>query len=1673
MGIPPQAVHSAEFSGSPDFSESPQVAEVVLSPDVAVIEKENTRSPLRKVILIRDVHESPEAQRNIEKIIRYFAVKEKADWIGVEGSWGEMNPLFYRACPDQERLRKIFDQLANRSEVTGSILSAVFTAPESLVFHGIENKRLYKEGLHAYLAGDEQKAEILSLLELEGQILTEEKRKHYPPAWLPLDKELEKWHSTHQNFEKIFSRLAKWDRPARGSPFGIFYEKITRETHFSKSLNAEIDQLEKVLSKALWNGFEALRALQAQKQAMQTGALSKESYWAWLYQLAQERGVVFQYSRNFRKAVALEKRFQMIPPEEFLDAFSKWSFEVERKALRTPQQKSLQEASKRLFILRKLAHFELGAGEIDELFKLERMGKVPEIFKNHKNFYAIARKRDEIFAENIARKFDGYPPQKERTVLFLAGGFHTERVANFLNQKGITTVQVRPALSEQPEASLYRQHMRGEVSWSQSLEHKEEMLYDNFQQAICDLLLSQGEDYRLFLKAWRDGIVRALGSRSELSHAGFFTSPIMEKLEEFKTRHEEKRRLAFEGFLKGLDVLKRSGKLNSQSAGLLLKTHFFAPASTGPLLLTPMRSEIRISHPKWDLTRIRRLNSAVKAVLPGGEQIGNNNALSKEALESLLKLQKQHPALFVRKLSPQGRLRLFRKFSAEGLRFAQIELKEYAELEVRLVFRMQGGHLVLGLRDPAEEKKTLREWLIRPDGSVLTLGNINHLRSFYEYGEGAIPLPNDYVRVKAGGPFWYSLASDNKSGKWQLKLDRQWSKGSFDAQKDTRFQTLFLKPKKGNPQVLNGYIRFVHNGKTLNRRVASWKWDSQNRQFKRKYSYIPGTPVGMLENFLKSRKWNDAYYGQCSVHSDSEVYVFGAKRIRLKQFFPPGYQVPDTVMMVQPAGNSNRVDLYEIIDKATLKMLPQTGLFFPDPQKYRFISSFFFPEKLRSEGTQIKDAWRFEDSRDRMGDALLGHLPGILFPVTFWGSSAEKASKNPAVTVKLYGKSIKIEGNFQGKNLLIFPKKPIQEGSREEILWDVVVLTPEFEPEERVRNLEFVGGKLKGVPLRKSDRVLTEADKIRINEVLRALGGYLPDEKGRAAGLKKTKASSLLLEAGESAKEPEEEDGHAPERKQAVEQFKRTLQSGLLIPSEVAAVAKEIAGHLNPGGIIERLERENSLEGDSQRFYEKNLEAVGQAVLKILIASLFSDGGKGTARSEVRGEGRKKKKNSSGAEMRAARELKPLTIKEGVIELYGFLAGPLQFLYGWQSFFLGALNPGNISLWRVLTGVGERLLPFVEEVRRGVSLNEKNRKSASEVFREIKRIFTAKNLAEALTHFIAEKANIDAVLTALRNTGEITKADFNERNRDLKQLLEITAKGFKTYWEQWEVLLKRVRISPEWKVLLEHKGKNVELNKPAPLTSWGYPLSEEGNAETRVRWLYHLKEKWMEINLISPEIKLEVDESETRRSEEVGQTLVVRFIKDSGGEKGFFKFNLSEDGVVDRLQISENAEKILGEMRIDIFRRLLLWLQVRGVPLAYLKPAPKSDFLKQALRIWIREGRLIQTDGTFRTQRVRQGTFAGRYRFNLSRKALNLQEKEKGSGNKDRSEVRQFLTAFKIGNYAEAKRFLPGFLVDYEAVGAGPLRNVWNDVPSAKKRAAQADFNFEAQKLALRFLVCV
>ena len=144
--------------------------EAILPTEYGQIKKFVQGNRNKILIHIQDAHANEEAQRNIAKIIGFFADHHNLKTVALEGADGKLATDLLSFFPDKGVLRAVADLNLSKARMNGSEYAAIVEKPTLQLF-GAEEDALYEKNRTAYLAALKNQKNDERILDELGRIL--------------------------------------------------------------------------------------------------------------------------------------------------------------------------------------------------------------------------------------------------------------------------------------------------------------------------------------------------------------------------------------------------------------------------------------------------------------------------------------------------------------------------------------------------------------------------------------------------------------------------------------------------------------------------------------------------------------------------------------------------------------------------------------------------------------------------------------------------------------------------------------------------------------------------------------------------------------------------------------------------------------------------------------------------------------------------------------------------------------------------------------------------------------------------------------------------------------------------------------------------------------------------------------------------------------------------------------------------------------------------------------------------------------------------------------------------------------------------------------------------------------------------------------------------------------
>ncbi|MBI3312784.1 MAG: hypothetical protein HYZ83_00925 [Candidatus Omnitrophica bacterium] len=601
------------------------------------------------VILIQDAHSIPDAQKSIYHILGYLEDRYRVDQVGVEGAFSKLDPTLYQNFPDREILKEVFQKYLDRGELSGAAAACALNKNKAEYF-GLENPVLYENEMRAFFEAEAVQGKIVGEIKSLKNRIETLKKKYYSPSLFQMDQNVKKFEAGKTNAADYFGFLLHLAETSKENEIrtkfphlaDIFANFRRKHSAFQADYVREIILSTARLKPAL-KGRAEIREFYFKEQAYKTDQISPAAFAAYLSELARFKKISVSFSPALKKEIQTEEKLKTLPGGilyQEAGAFLKhqWQIRIQNAA-----ERQIFMMYQKLYLYEKLARLELSRDEWQELQQplaappKESGGDLRKFhavfgklaadprFESAHHFYRYAVVREKVFIERLLQRIG-----KDKPMVSLAGGFHTEGMRRALKRRKISFVLISPHMETVPEDSRYSDLMRGRVSWRRYIHpaNGRADLFSAFSQANAERLTarlhqkySKSETLRL-IRLWRHEIFRDLAARGKeketRKYISFIDQAFLKKIpQEEKQAFIHSWQELINHFVSGLRKLQAENQLTAQNIVQLSRNAAQFPFAVGglapePYPVSPRRSETRAIGKTlmWQDMSVFNLNSA-------------------------------------------------------------------------------------------------------------------------------------------------------------------------------------------------------------------------------------------------------------------------------------------------------------------------------------------------------------------------------------------------------------------------------------------------------------------------------------------------------------------------------------------------------------------------------------------------------------------------------------------------------------------------------------------------------------------------------------------------------------------------------------------------------------------------------------------------------------------------------------------------------------------------------------------------------------------------------------------------------------------------------------------------------------------------------------------------------
>ena len=401
----------------------------------------------RTVILIQDAHAVIDAQENIAKILGHLQKSYGIRLAALEGAKGRLEPILLRTFPEPSVKRKVLAGYEKRAELSGPEMAAVLQE-ETTDFRGMEDWGLYEQNYFAYLRAQEKKGPLLTQWNAFKQTLDTERAKIYGPKLNEFQEARENFLTERaslvdlliylSNFQNLL-KTASGYQELPGLIASIGYEKSGKQDALVPLVRKIADEFKVKYLRGL--GVKTEMNFYNRYQAFMNGQITAGQMLQYLVRVGSENGKVVKLTPALKKLLGHAELLSEIKGSRIYDELQRFLPEVEASLITTPAQREISEKYQKLFLLKEMITLELTHEALAQYQKepdayLDLMAD--PAFKQNLvpalEFYQAALGRDQAFMGRIDAMMKD---AKQKAVVVVAGGFHTNGLERILKEKGV------------------------------------------------------------------------------------------------------------------------------------------------------------------------------------------------------------------------------------------------------------------------------------------------------------------------------------------------------------------------------------------------------------------------------------------------------------------------------------------------------------------------------------------------------------------------------------------------------------------------------------------------------------------------------------------------------------------------------------------------------------------------------------------------------------------------------------------------------------------------------------------------------------------------------------------------------------------------------------------------------------------------------------------------------------------------------------------------------------------------------------------------------------------------------------------------------------------------------------------------------------------------------------
>ncbi len=409
-----------------------------------------------KIILIQDVHQNFEAQKNIAQGLISLINQRKIGLVGVEGAFGKFNFSPFRTGSNKRLKKEIADCFLEEGIIGAPSYVGVVADNNIPPFIGVDDKTHYDLNVQAIFLGEKERNKYLAALSDEKNKLAALKKQLFGPSLTAIDVLNSDFVQGRMDLGNYLNALVKSGTPKEKSqiqfnpkiaPFLESY-RIEKTLDFPRAEKERAAVLSRLGQKL--EPIEISILLEA-VASYQNGDLSFADLNKSLLKFFSKEKIDLKNYPAFADYLYYVFLTDGIDLDALLAEVHKISLAMVFRRARAPGEKQLVRWTRWVYLKEKLIRMAMVPSEWDEYKKEQStspFGWSSASLSVFENFYQEAETRSEKMVKNLFHAISRNPLMPAQSVVLFTGGFHTPQIARILRERDMPYQVYAPKITK-------------------------------------------------------------------------------------------------------------------------------------------------------------------------------------------------------------------------------------------------------------------------------------------------------------------------------------------------------------------------------------------------------------------------------------------------------------------------------------------------------------------------------------------------------------------------------------------------------------------------------------------------------------------------------------------------------------------------------------------------------------------------------------------------------------------------------------------------------------------------------------------------------------------------------------------------------------------------------------------------------------------------------------------------------------------------------------------------------------------------------------------------------------------------------------------------------------------------------------------------------------------------